>query len=300
MNIALLGSFVLFFLWSNFWGCDAYTSHHYLNFRQHRTYSHISFKRPQQNLDQRRFGYTCQERSSKIIEDNLDSLLLFSHVSSDGIIDVPSETLRRYYKILSIGYGLIATIFFLMPDKTFTVRLASKFGGAAGFGLAAGISRIMLASIHNNSLDSETCKRLNVGLLGFSVLGLFSVPGEAAFLFNTGPVMFLTAVANITRLFGAVVAYTGWSHGVLKTSPVRNNAAMLLSPKEAVIELFRGTKATFVGMKVLKVNKKKSLMYRNSVLIILLGMFSSFMEGLFHVRVGTVVGFVAVFLLSGK
>lgn len=221
------------------------------------------------------------------------NIILQSDISGNDVIDLlptKKDSLQEKYKMASILYRIIATIFFGMPDKTFTTRLASKFGGAAGFGVASGVSYILSKATGKDRLGSETYKRLNVGLLGFSILGLFAIPGEAAFLPKALPAMLLSMGASAARLYVAFVSYLGWSWGVLQNRPEavvtnKESSRMLLTPKLALTEILQGMKNSIKGMKVIKANKKKSLFYRNAGLLVLFGMFSSFMQGLFNVRV---------------
>ena len=217
--------------------------------------------------------------------------------------DAQKESMRQKYKVLSIVYAFLATTLVLMPDRTLTKRLASKLGAAGGFGVAAGISRILSDANDKERLHSATYKRLNVGLLGFSLFGLLSVPGEAAFLPTAGSAMVLTAVMNSARILGVIVSYTGWSMGVA-SRPVLGQPTVgsiaLLTPRKAVEELATGTLATFKGLKVQKVNKKKSLTYRNCMLLVWVSMVSCFLEGLFCMRVSVTNIFAWELLVFGR
>lgn len=175
-----------------------------------------------------------------------------------------------------ILFGFTGVLLLLMPDRTLTTLLAAKWGGAAGFGMASGLCYILKGANDHNRLSSDTYKRLNLGLLGFSAIGLFSIPGEAAFLPEAVPAILLTAVMTLLRAFGCVVAFRGWKRGV-----VFDDGRWAL--KGIVGEFTQGTKETLIGLRVQ--SKKKALTYRNCLLLVCLGIFSSFMEGLFNIEV---------------
>ncbi|CAB9525100.1 expressed unknown protein [Seminavis robusta] len=195
--------------------------------------------------------------------------------------------MRRCYSILSTLYGILAATILLMPDRTLGRRLATKVGCAAGFGLATGISILLKKANDIDHLHGASFKQLNLGLLGFSLLGLFAVPGEAAFLPTAGPAILLSATMNAARLFGVAVAYRGWSRGVSS----REEEAQWLSPLKATKELLQGIQSTLRGMRVPNETKKRSLSYRNCLLLVLTCMMSCFMEGVFYIRYrGSAIG----------
>jgi hypothetical protein len=87
--------------------------------------------------------------------------------------------------------------------------------------------------------------------------------------------VFLTVV----RLWGVVLALRGWTHGLGIQRLVGDDSAI----KTMLPQLARGTRATVQGC--LRVQSpKKALTYRNCLALIGMGMVSSFMEGLFHIR----------------
>jgi hypothetical protein len=196
-----------------------------------------------------------------------------------------ADTLRRDYHRLSVIYGVLAVILLLMPDRTLTKRLASKVGGASGFGLAAGVSNLLAkkktSADQYDDDDAKTLQGLNVGLLGFSALGLLSVPGEAAFLPTPGLAMLLSGFMSVARLFGVMVAYRGGR----KQSSIMGT----MGTRKAISELLRGARATLQAIGVSKETKKRSLTYRNCLLLVLASMVSNLMEGLFCIRVSTIV-----------
>jgi hypothetical protein len=103
---------------------------------------------------------------------------------------------------------------------------------------------------------------------------LAAIPGEAAF-WPLAVTAVLTYVAmTCVKSVGAVVSYWGWRYGT--SSPL----TPLIIPTE---ELWGGWKSNWRGLRV--VDKKRSLFYRNSLLIVLFSMFSTFMEGISHLRV---------------
>lgn len=202
-----------------------------------------------------------------------------------GASDDSCETIERIsrkdhlseaYQMGQYLFGTVATLLFLIPDRTMTKRLASKLAGVAGFGTAAGTCHILACANEHNRLGSDTYKRLNIGLFGFSMIGLASIPGEAGFCRSAGAAMIFSSFMGIVRLFATVVSFMGWKRGIDQRD------GMNLVTSKMTNELWKGTKRTFEGLKVQ--HKKKALTYRNSLILVLFGVFSSFMEGLFKLR----------------
>lgn len=179
--------------------------------------------------------------------------------------------LSKGYRVAQYAFCSAAGMIFCMPDRTLTTLLATKWGGSAGFAIAAGLCRILRMANEQDRLASDTYKRLNLGLLGFTGLGLTAVPGEAAFLNSSRAAMVMAGFLMVLRLFGTVLAFTGWKRGVTDGTP-----------NGMLAELVQGTKDTVKGFKV--EFSKKALTYRNCMLIVCLGIVSSFMEGLFNIR----------------
>jgi len=184
-----------------------------------------------------------------------------------------NSSLRRRYKVASTLLGSLGLALFVIPDKTHTVRLATKWGGAAGFGLASGVSYILAEAASRNQLGSDSYKLLNLGLLGFSVIGLFSVPGEAAFHPNLGPAMALILSMFLVRLFSCMVSFNGWKQGTLQS----DDDEQKYRDHSLLKELLIGTMSTIGG---LRTKHKRGNGYRNLLLLVVAGMFSSILQGL--------------------
>jgi hypothetical protein len=202
--------------------------------------------------------------------------------------DVPSrDACSREYAVGQALFGGTGLVLLLMPDRTLTTLLAAKWGGAAGYLVASGLCRILRRANRQDRLSSDTYKRLNVGLMGFFLAGSFAIPGEAAFL--PGPAAAAVALAGIVaavRAYGFVAAYRGWKRGVMLSASdaiSSPDAGTAWTFTRAVRELAAGTKETMVGLKVQ--SNKKALTYRNCLLLVGLGIFSAFMEGLFNIEV---------------
>jgi hypothetical protein len=173
--------------------------------------------------------------------------------------------MTQAYNVCTYTLGGTSAIILFMTDKTNNRLLAKKVAGAVGFGLASAVSYILAGANDHDRLGSDTYKRLNIGLLGFATLGLFALPGEAAFLPNFGSfTVLVTAIALVKALVG-IVAFDGWKRGVgLETSLIR--------------EMFEGTKSTLAG---LWFTKKRGAAYRNPLVLVIDGLISSFFEGCF-------------------
>jgi hypothetical protein len=192
------------------------------------------------------------------------------------------ERLSKAYRVAQYAFGTVAGMIFAMPDRTLTTLLATKWGGAAGFGIASNMCRILRQANDHDRLGSDTYKRLNLGLLGFAGLGLTAVPGEAAFLNSAGAAMVMAGLLTALRLFGTVLAFTGWKRGVVMGAGGGDGDKINDTPKQWLGELVQGTKDTVKGLKVKY--SKKALTYRNCLLLVCMGIVSSFMEGLFNMR----------------
>lgn len=192
-------------------------------------------------------------------------------LSTPEIFEPSTERLTQSYRAGMYAFGAAAVLIFVMPDRTLTTLLATKWGGSAGFGIAAGLSRILSAATAENRLSSYTYKRINLGLLGFCSLGLSALPGEAAFLNSSDAAMVMAGALTALRLFGTLISFMGWKRGVTDGSP-----------RGLVAELVQGTKDTVLGLKVQF--SKKALTYRNCLVMVCLGIVSNFMGGLFSIR----------------
>jgi len=194
-------------------------------------------------------------------------------------------SMRQRYKILRLVYAGLAATLFLMPDRTLTKKLATKLGGAAGFGVAAFIAWMLSDASAQGKLSHATNKRLSTGLLGFSILGVPSVPGEAAFFTTAGPAIVLSAIMTVARIGGAIVAYSGWSICVMAQQS--SGRIPLMGPRKLLNEITDGITTTFKSLKVRKENRKRSLTYRNCLLLVSASMLSSLAEGIFYIRVSS-------------
>jgi len=201
--------------------------------------------------------------------------------NDDNSSSSSSSTTKRF---LTNGYaagryifGAASLLILAMPDRTMTTLLATKLGGFAGFALAAGLCHILQGAASHDRLTSDTYKRLNVGLLGFCGLGLVAVPAEAAFMNSVVHAMAVTFLLTGVKLYGTALALLGWKQGVLD-----NGALVTFAPRRMFQEFVDGTKETAKGLKVQ--NNKKALTYRNCLLLVCMGIVSSFMEGLFNIR----------------
>ena len=196
--------------------------------------------------------------------------------------------LTRKYNTTSLLFMIVSVIIALMPDRT--VQLASKVGGAAGYGLASGVSRILAGATNRNRLDSDTYKRLNMGLFGFSLVSLVAIPGEAAFLPTFGMAVLLLSCMQLVKGLGLTVANEGWRRGV---DPENNG----LDPKQIMGELGNGTKSNLGG---LYNTPRTGFMYLLCFLFSLAGGLSSYMEGRFYMSVSCCLNKSCLWLVNAS
>ena len=190
------------------------------------------------------------------------------------VLNPSKNLLTTAYSRGSYLFAALAAILFLIPDHTVTVQLASKFGGAAGYGMGAGLCHILASANENDRMSSDTYLRLNLGLLGFSAIGILFFPAEAGFFFRAPPAILLSLVLTCAQGYGLLLSFLGWRRGVDPTA--------IRSIEELVQELKDGTIATLRGLRV--DNAKQALGYRNCLLFVVAGIFSNMMEGNFNFR----------------
>ncbi|KAL7556808.1 hypothetical protein ACA910_005243 [Epithemia clementina (nom. ined.)] len=190
------------------------------------------------------------------------------------VLNPSKDLLTVAYRRGSYLFLSLAAILFLIPDHTATVQLAAKFGGAAGYGMAGGLCHILASANDNDRLSSDTYLRLNLGLLGFSGLGILFVPAEAGFFFKFPPALVLSMILTLAQAYGVLLSFLGWRRGVDPTA--------IQSIEELVQELKDGTISSLRGMRV--ENAKQALGYRNCLLMVVSGIFSNMMEGNFNFR----------------
>jgi hypothetical protein len=155
-----------------------------------------------------------------------------------------------------------------------------KFTSVSGFFIAAGLSHILSRATENNRLTSETYKRLNVGLMGYNILSLFTIPGEVGLFLGTAKAYVYMGFAFVVQSYGAHMSYEGWLRGL-------GEAAV---PGK---ELRKGVLAT---LKTLWPTKEGGTMYRNFLMLFIAECFRM----LYNVVVGLrVSGLLEASLLTG-
>ena len=200
---------------------------------------------------------------------------LYSSTPEELRLNPKKESLVSTYGIAHKIYLSLAFILFVMPDRTLTARLPSKWGGAAGYLLAAQSCKILQGATRAGRLASDTYKRLNIGLIGFC-LSFWTVPAEAGFLTQSSIVTLLCFLLSTAKVFGLVLAITGFQYGADRESE------QFYKPIQLFRELGRGCFSTLKGLRVK--SAKKALAYRNLLILVLAGMLSSLLEGIFDIR----------------
>jgi hypothetical protein len=211
-----------------------------------------------------------------VLHESSDSNALVSASSSSSS---PKDDARliQSYRAASIGCALVSLLLFVVPDFTMNTLLATKLGSAAGYALAAGLCHVCAGAAQHRRLSSDTYQRLNVGLVTFFGGSLLAMPGEAGFLCVKVPSLIVLPLVTFLRVYGLCVAYTGWKRGVAP------NDGSMVAVSTMTQALWKGFLETAKGLKVK--DRKKSMTYRNILLLILVGVASSCMEGVFNVTV---------------
>jgi len=171
----------------------------------------------------------------------------------DLVFNPDKDLLTKAYRRGCYLFVSLAAILFLIPDRTATAQLATKFGGAAGYGMAGGLCHILAGANDHDRLGSDTYTRLNIGLLGFCALGIMFVPAEAGFFFKATPAIIMSLVLTIAQGYGILLSFLGWKRGVDPAGTV----GLRQTPQNLVEELREGTKNTLRGLRV--DNAKKAL-----------------------------------------
>ena len=236
----------------------------------------LSSTRPHPNLS---FVQRRQSPASPLVALKLT---VDSNGGQASEIDQTKNTSENYFFINGYSwgryiFGAAALLILAMPDRTMTTLLATKLGGSAGFALAAGLCHVLQGAATHDRLSSDTYKRLNIGLLGFCALGLAAVPGEGAFMNSATHALVVTMLLTFIKLFGTVLSLMGWKRGIQIDGGMK-----ACTPNRMLRELVTGTKETVQGLKI--GSNKKALTYRNCLLLVTMGILSSFMEGLFNIR----------------
>jgi hypothetical protein len=222
--------------------------------------------------------------------DTTPSLMMTNAVDSDRYDEADKANNkdtttdpRRAYKISKWSFALVSALLFIIPDRTLTQELASKWGGSCGFGMGAFLLHLLSedssAEIREAQMPTVTkseeyenfVKRCHLGLLGFSAFGLFAMPGEAAFWPGNPTLSLLTgALMTVTRMGGIWVAFQGWVYQIKDKNQWTN-------------ELWCGMKQNIKGLRIK--DKKKGLFYRNSLLVVWGALISNFLQVIFQLRV---------------
>jgi len=224
------------------------------------------------------FGPELSKRQDEI-RTNLDGTRLSSLGDNiDIVLNPDKDLLTTSYRRGRVLYWILAAVLFLIPDRTASTLLASKYGGAAGYAIAGGLCHILAGANEKDRLSSDTYTRLNVGLLGFSALGILFAPAEAGFFFTAPPAIILSLIMTLAQGYGILVSFLGWKRGVDPAGTV----GLKQTPQNLVNELRDGTKTTLKGLRV--ENAKKALAYRNSLIVVAFGIVSCAMEGFFNWR----------------
>jgi hypothetical protein len=211
------------------------------------------------------------------------SLSATNDSSALSAAEVPPSSPTTTSTLPSILFGTMALWLFLIPDVTLTKRLATKWGGACGFAMASFLfGRMDQLSSSVSSASYPRC--IYGGLFLFCAFGIpGGFPGEAGFWAKAVPGILTALSMTAVRVYGATVAWRGW-----KASFEDNNGekTSTTTTKRNVLQLaWQSLGETLGQLREKKVDKKKSLFYRNSVLLMSGIAFSNFMEGMFQLRV---------------
>ena len=145
------------------------------------------------------------------------SITSISFTQSDSI-NVNNSKLIYGYKLTSILCIITSLAIFITPNRipptTSMSYTPTKVAGASGYAIAGALSQILSDATGRNRLESDTYKRLNIGLFLFAALGLFVVPGEASFYPNFRGSILIFLLMGLSKSLGALCSFQGWKAGV--------------------------------------------------------------------------------------
>jgi len=195
------------------------------------------------------------------------------------------DILNKNYEISQYTCSAIAILLLIIPDRTLTTLLATKVGGAAGFAMAARLSTILRKANREDRLNSNTYKRLNLGMLGFAVAGLVAIPGEAGFFPRAIPSMITWALLTGVRGHLLYTSFQGWMTGIDKRElTLTGTTSRRTETIRRLWEEVRGGTDDTLGGLLVK-DSKRALTYRNCLLVSMFGTLSAILEGFFNMRV---------------
>jgi hypothetical protein len=102
-----------------------------------------------------------------------------------------------------------------MTSTTTISYTPTKVAGACGYAIAGAVSHILCNATGRNRLESDTYKRLNIGLFLFAALGMLVVPGEASFYPNFRGSILIFLLMGVSKACGGFCAFQGWTAGVV-------------------------------------------------------------------------------------
>jgi hypothetical protein len=177
-------------------------------------------------------------------------LLLRNNVNgTDGEDDRNKTAMMNGYKS-SMKLYLISSMFLLMMTGSYF-----KLANAAGLLVAAGLAHILSDATEQDRLGSDTYKRINLGLMGFTLISLLNMSGDFELfrLLPRGYTYF--GMAAFSHAFGGCTAYAGWRRGLVDDADIQQ-------------ELKGGIQSTF---RSIWPTKGRGTIYRNALLAILVG-----------------------------
>lgn len=134
-------------------------------------------------------------------------------------LNIKNSRLLYGYRLTSILYIITSLAIFLTPNRmtsTTTIPYTpTKVAGACGYAIAGAVSHILCNATGRNRLESDTYKRLNIGLFLFAALGMLVVPGEASFYPNFRGSILIFLLMGVSKACGGFCAFQGWTAGVV-------------------------------------------------------------------------------------
>ncbi len=184
--------------------------------------THIAYRGDKSNSQENLIWKCKKHQHQRAIPLNMSSSKHASIWSSKPVTSITS------HRIASLLYIITSMVLAATPNRLNNYAIISrhklsKLGGVFGFIIAAYTSSA-LYNIGNDSnsnsdstsedaakiIDNSTSRKLNFGLLLFTGVGFWSLPGEASFNPSFKGAFRTFVLMQISRIIGFVAAFRGW------------------------------------------------------------------------------------------
>ena len=249
---------------------------HHHKIRNERTFTN-SYYLTRDGL-QHKFCYdqVCRQHGHRHVASRIEALALKAHdedFSHSTILDNSKNRTKWMYYLLAFLNGSIVSLLVSMPNRVLQSRNiqpsrynASFVGGVYGHTIASVTSFILSFYCHNDSEHNISENEKNIktgvdndqvllhwGLLSFSLVGLFAIPGEAAFHANHKSALILFMYISIVKLTGFIFSF----NSLMKATSNSNNNLI-----QKMVSTMKYTSGEVMGIVRCKPKNKDAKIYQ--------------------------------------